>query len=286
MRGHSVFVSNLVCKLVHMRMPLTLNSEIHNFDPQEYLETHRCDDLDGELEVVTSDFMRLLQSQIKQFTSTMPPQKKGTAWLADLQLYIKNALKPQPGIGGEGITAAATPLSTPAAADATAVAVVAGTDGAAAVPPLPAVVGAEPAVGGTVLAVCDLEPAVVTLGGSRQAIIPSGGVQIGQELIGHCTRNKPLYDNKRCKVLRILTNEYVCELLEGPNIGETNKYKKHNISWIPLIEEPADTAGTGDGADSDATMPADELLGEATSAAPKQAAPTTMNLEDIWGASF
>jgi hypothetical protein len=76
MRGHSVFVSNLVCKLVHMRMPLTLKSEIHLFDPQDYLETHRCDDLDGELEVVTSDFMKLLQSQIKQFTSTMPHQKK------------------------------------------------------------------------------------------------------------------------------------------------------------------------------------------------------------------
>ena len=75
-------------------------------------------------------------------------------------------------------------------------------------------------------------------------------------------------------------------MLEGPKIGETNKYKHDMISWIPLIEEPADTAGTGDGADSDATMPADELLGEATSAAPKQAAPTTMNLEDIWGASF
>ena len=284
-------------------MPLTLKSEIHLFDPQEYLETHRCDDLDGELEVVTSDFMKLLQSQIKQFTSTMPHQKKGTAWLADLQLYIKNALKPQPGIGGEGITAAATPLSTPAAADATAVAVVAGTDGAAAVPPLPAVVGAEPAVGGTVLAVCDTEPAVVgtapavggtitsgtppaTSGGRRDAIIPSGGVQIGQVLIGHSSKKKDLFDNMRCRVVRILTHEYIVVLLEGPKEGDTVKYKHESISWIPHIQESADIAGTGDGADSDATMPADELLGEAPSAAPKQAAPTTMNLEDIWGEHF
>ena len=75
-------------------------------------------------------------------------------------------------------------------------------------------------------------------------------------------------------------------MLEGPKIGDTMRYKHEKISWIPLTVEPADIAGTGDGADSDATMPADELLGEAPSAAPKQAASTTMMVEDIWGASF
>jgi hypothetical protein len=301
--GHSAFVSNLVCKLVHMRMPLTLQSEMHLFDPQDYLETHRCDDIDGELEVVTSDFMGLLRSLINQFTSTMPQQKKSTPpdWLMDFKLYLKNALKPQPTIYGEGITAAATPLPTPAAADATAGAGVAGTDGAAAVAPLPAVGGAEPAVGGTVLAVCDTEPAVdgtapgvdgtitsgtppATSGGRRQAIIPSGGVHIGQELIGHAFRKKDMYDKKRCRVVRILTNDYVVEMLEGPKEGEQWKYRHDNISWIPRIEKSADIAETVDGADSDATIAADGLLGEDQSAAPNQGASTTMNLEDIWGA--
>jgi hypothetical protein len=72
-------------------------------------------------------------------------------------------------------------------------------------------------------------------------------VQIGQELIGHSTMKKPWYDNKRCKVLRILTNEYVVEMLEGPKIGKTKRYKHENT---------------------------------------KQPAKTTINLEDIWGASF
>ena len=176
------------------------------------------------------------------------------------------AVPPLPAICGEGVTAAGTPLATPAAADATAGAGVTGTHAAAAVPPMPAVDGAEPAVGGTVLAVCDTEPEPAAggtapavggtigggtppaiLGGSRQAIIPSGGVQIGQELIGHCSRNKPLNDNKRCKVLRILTNEYVVEMLEGPKIGNIKRYKHENT---------------------------------------KQPAKTTINLEDIWGASF
>ena len=72
----------------------------------------------------------------------------------------------------------------------------------------------------------------------------------------------------------------------GSEKGETNKYKHESISWIPHIEESANIEGTADGADSDATIGADGLLGEAQSAAPNQGASTTMNLEDIWGASF
>jgi hypothetical protein len=287
LRGHSAFVRNLVCKLVELRMPLTLTSELHLFDPQHYLETHRCGaGLDGGPEEVTRDFMVSLGSTMTQFLSKMPHSRitKSPVWLQNLRLYMMHASKPQPAIGGEGVTAAGTPLPTPAAADATAGAGVAGTDGAAAVPPLPAVGGAEPAVVGTAPAVggtitSGTPPAV---GGT----IPSGGVQIGQVLIGHSSENKDrFYDNMRCRVVRILKREYVVVMLEGPKEGDTVKYKHGSISWIPHIQESADIAGTVDvdGADSDATIGADGLLGEAQSAAPNQGASTTMNLEDIRG---
>ena len=45
----------------------------------------------------------------------------------------------------------------------------------------------------------------------------------------------------------------------------------------------ADIAGTDDGADSDATISADGLLGEAQRAAPDQGASTTMNPDEMWG---
>jgi hypothetical protein len=218
------------------------------------------------------------------------------------------AVPPLPAICGEGVTAAGTPLPTPAAADATAGAGVTGTHAAAAVPPLPAVDGAEPAVGGTVLAVCDTEPEPAvggtapavggtiasgtppaTIDGRREAIIPSGGVQIGWILLGHCSSSKKniaLYDNKRCRVVAVLRKEYRVTMLEGPNEGFSVKYKHENVTVLRQIGNlpaAADIAGTVDGADSDAKICADGLLCEAQQAAPDQGASTTMNPDEIWG---
>ncbi len=76
-------------------------------------------------------------------------------------------------------------------------------------------------------------------------------------------------------------------MIEGPNEGFSVKYKHENVTVLRQIGNlpaAADIAGTVDGADSDATIGADGLLGEDQSAAPNQGASTTMNLEDIWGA--
>ena len=55
------------------------------------------------------------------------------------------------------------------------------------------------------------------------------------------------------------------------------------LRQIGNLHAADDIAGTDDGADSDATIGADGLLGEAQSAAPNQGASTTMNLDEIWG---
>ena len=312
LRGHSSFVKNTVCKLVDVRMPMELTDAVLTFDPKPYLEKRYGDVADRELDAVSLEFMVSLRSSVAQFMSSMPNKKGAPEWLVDLKLHMKTVLKPQPAIGGTGalpitdvtgVTTAAAPCPPHTAADATAGAGVAGattSDGAAAVAPSPAVGGTGPAVGGEGPTVGGTAPSEVhavggtpviasagppeTSGGRSEAILPSGGVQVGWVVVGSSGRNKESFDNKRCRVTSILRREYRVEILEGPATGQTHKYKHDMVSVTPQSAEHV--AAPDESAESDATIAADGLLEEAKAAATKAAATAADNQEDIlsiWG---
>ena len=77
---------------------------------------------------------------------------------------------------------------------------------------------------------------------------------VGDVVIGHATKHKQAFDNKKCSVVAVLAKQYKVEVMEGISRGQFHKYYHAAVTrWGPPPTDAPDAEMAATGASATAT---------------------------------